>query len=88
MRSEKQTGGGHGQNRFASESRRVLLWLGPEQDHSDKAFSLLESLSSEVQTDSTTMQMHPLRQCTSVARVDPNCILPFTASELTLVSFL
>ncbi|OAL07129.1 hypothetical protein IQ06DRAFT_288897 [Phaeosphaeriaceae sp. SRC1lsM3a] len=61
---------------------RVLIWLGPDADRSDEAFSLLRNLGNEVEMDWETLVMRPSNQCDSVDWADTRLVLPFKAGQL------
>jgi hypothetical protein len=63
----------------------VLMWLGPEEDGSDDALKLLESLGEEIEVDWNDGHMRASSHCTNVEWADTTIPLPFMNGELNSV---
>ena len=72
-----------------SKAARVVIWLGPERDHSTQALDLLSYLSSRVEVDWLGLSMRSISVEASEAHWgNIHTLLPYSASEFLWISSL
>jgi hypothetical protein len=67
---------------------RVVVWLGPEANGSDRAMALIENTGRQVDFDWYTKELMPVPGAVDVTLGDPNAELPFGEVDLCAVYHL
>ncbi|KAI0104931.1 HET-domain-containing protein [Hypoxylon sp. NC0597] len=62
-------------------ARRVVAWLGPEENDSGHAMNVMESLGAEVDVDFASLTLSPSESCTDPRLGDINVRLDFDEKE-------
>ncbi len=67
---------------------RVVAWLGPERDNSNRAMEMMEYIGSQVEVDFKTQSMQPVNGCTDPYMADLSYLLPLSIEDLQAIYHL
>ncbi|KAI8957120.1 HET-domain-containing protein [Daldinia sp. FL1419] len=69
-------------------ARRVVAWLGPEENDSDQAMHLVDYVGSELELDAATWDLRPAEGCKDPSICDYHISLPFNDRDLHAICHL
>lgn len=67
-------------------ANRVIVWLGPEKNHSDRGMRTLDRLSSQLEVDESTCEMKPASKEAEPHWSDDRRIFPCSYGELLAIN--